>query len=196
MRVLDITKELFSAAVYPGDPAPAPETLRKIEWGDDCNLSAFRACCHSATHIDAPLHYIPDGQTVDQIRPERLMGRCTVVQAKGLVTGADIDRLTPYCQKILLFRGGGKAWLTKSAGFALAQAGFRLVGTDASSIAPQEDELGAHQELLQAGIPILEGLDLAQAKPGEYMLIALPLLLGGAEAAPVRAVLLETGETP
>ncbi|HBG55297.1 MAG TPA: cyclase, partial [Ruminococcaceae bacterium] len=69
-------------------------------------------------------------------------------------------------------------------------AGFLLVGTDAASVGAPDDEAAPHRELLGAGVPLLEGLDLSRAEPGDYRLIALPLLLGGAEAAPVRAVLL------
>lgn len=191
MRVIDISRELFHTPVYPGDPEPRREIVRRMELGDSYNLSGFYTGCHSATHVDAPRHFISDGKTVDELPPERFMGRCTVVAASGIVTGADIDRIMPYCESIVLLKGNGKAYLSQSAAFALADAGVTLVGTDAWSIGAPHVEAEPHIELLSADIPILEGLDLSRVSEGNYTLVALPLFLKGAEASPVRAVLLE-----
>lgn len=191
MKVIDISRELFSTPVYPGDPVPRRELVRRMELGDSYNLSGFYTGCHSATHVDAPRHFIDDGKTVDEMELSRLVGRCTVVAAQGIVTGADIDRIMPYCEKMLLFKGEGEAFLSTSAAFALASAGVTLVGTDAWSIGAPHAEEGPHVELLSAEIPILEGLDLSQVEEGTYTLIAFPLFLKGAEASPVRAVLLD-----
>lgn len=191
MKLIDISREMFSTPQYPGDPAPRRDVIRRMELGDPCNLSGFYACCHSATHADAPLHFVEGGASIDQVSLTRFFGPCTVTEAEGLLTGADIDRFSACCEKRLLIKGGGKAFLSQSAAFALAQAGFLLVGTDAQSIAPPGDEESPHDELLSAGIPILEGLNLEEVQPRDYRLCAFPLLLGGAEASPVRAVLIE-----
>lgn len=191
MKVIDISRELFSTPVYPGDPEPYRELVRRMELGDSYNLSGFYTGCHSATHVDAPRHFIDDGKTVDELDLARFMGRCTVVAANGIVTGAEIDQIIPFCEKIVLLKGDGKAFLSESAAFALADAGVTLVGTDAWSIGAPHAEAGPHLELLNAEIPILEGLNLSHVEEGTYTLIALPLFLKGAEASPVRAVLLE-----
>lgn len=164
MKIIDISRELISASVYPGDPAPHREILRRMEQGDMCNLSAFYSGCHSATHLDAPLHFVEGGETIDQIPLERFYGPCTVVDAVGLITGADIDRIIGSCQKKILFRGNGEAFLTQSAAFALSEAGVELVGTDAQSVAAAGDETAPHVGLLGAGIIALEGLDLTNAE--------------------------------
>lgn len=190
MKLIDVTRELFSSPAYPGDPAAHRDPIRRMDLGDGCNLSGFYACCHSATHLDAPLHFIQDGDSVDRVDLRRCIGACTVVPAEGIVTGADIDRLSPQPGSRILLKGNGAAYLSQSAAFALAQTGVFLIGTDAISIGAPGDEDNPHRELLGAGIPILEGLDLSEATPGEYRLIALPLLLAGAEASPVRAVLI------
>lgn len=190
MKIIDISRDLFSAQPYPGDPAPKRDIIRRMDMGDTYNLSGFYACCHSASHLDAPLHFIDGGDSVDRVCLSRCIGLCTVVAADGILTGADIDRLPPDTEKRILLKGNGNAFLSQSAAFALAQAGFLLVGTDAQSIGIEGEEGGPHRELLGASIPVLEGLDLSAAEPGTYRLCALPLLLGGAEAAPVRAVLL------
>ncbi|MBW7571186.1 cyclase family protein [Caproiciproducens faecalis] len=189
MKMIDVSRELFSTPVYPGDPEPYRDPVRRMELGDVCNLSGFYTGCHSATHVDAPRHFIEDGDTIDQIDPARLIGSCTVVEARGVITGSDIDEIVPCAQKMILFKG--QAFLSQSAAFALTAAGVTLVGTDALSIETDKDDaFPAHKELLGAGVLILEGLELSEVEPGDYRLIALPLLLGGAEASPVRAVLI------
>lgn len=189
MRIIDISRELFTSPVYPGDPRPSFERLRYIQHGDNCNLSAFYAGSHSATHLDAPLHFVDGGQTIDAFPLDRFFGRCTVVAAQGIVTGADIDRIAPSSRRMLLLKGDGQAFLSKSAAFALAQEGFTLIGTDAQSIAAPGDETAPHQELLGEGVLLLEGLDLSKVDPGEYTLCAFPLYVKGLEAALTRAVL-------
>lgn len=190
MKVYDISRELFSADVYPGDPAPYAESIRRIDVGDEYNLSAFFTGSHSATHLDAPRHFIEDGTTVDRMPLETFVGPCTVVTVEGLVTGAQVENLLPRCRGRILFRGGGEAYLERSAAFVLADSGVVLVGTDALSIAACQDESAVHRELLGAGIPILEGLDFTGVEDGDYMLAALPLKLRGLEASPCRAVLI------
>ena len=191
MRIIDVSRELFSAPVYPGDPEPHRDLVRRMEMGDGFNLSGFYTGCHSATHVDAPRHFIEDGKTIEQLELNQFMGECTVVKSEGIITGADIDDILPTTRKIILFKGDGTAFLSQSGAFALADAGITLVGTDATSIETGDDTFAAHKELLSAEILILEGLDLSQVEPGNYRLIALPLLLAGSEASPVRAVLMQ-----
>ena len=63
--IYDISQELFSCAVYPGDPAPTREVLADMEKGDIINLTAFSMCAHNGTHLDAPAHFVKGGKTVD-----------------------------------------------------------------------------------------------------------------------------------
>lgn len=188
MKLYDISRELFSTPVYPGDPSPSWEQLRRIQLGDTYNLTGFYTGCHSATHADAPLHFVADGASIDQVPLEAFFGPCRVVTASGILTGADIDALSPSKGERLLFRGG--AFLSQSAAFALGEAGVALVGTDQQSIGSAGDEQAPHVELLSRGIPLLEGLLLDDVPDGEFVLFALPLKLEGLEASPVRAVLL------
>lgn len=191
MKFYDISRELFSADVYPGDPVPWSERIRRIDTGDDYNLSAFFTGSHSGTHLDAPRHFLEDGDTIDRIPPEFLIGPCTVVTVEGIVTGAQIEELLPRCQKRILFHGDGQAFLDRSAAFVLADSGALLVGTDAISIGSEAEERSVHLELLGADIPILEGAVLDGVPDGDYLLITLPLKLRGLEASPCRAMLLQ-----
>lgn len=158
MKLYDISRELFSTPVYPGDPAPKYEKICRISMGDLCNLSGFFTGCHGATHIDAPLHFIEEGTSIEQMPLEPFFGPCRVVTANGILTGQQMEQLRLYPGLRLLFRGG--AFLSKSAAFVLADAGVALIGTDQQSIAPAGDEEAPHIELLSRGIPLLEGLYL------------------------------------
>ena len=188
--IYDISRELLSAQVYPGDPAPYVEQVRTIGLESEYNLSTFFSCCHNATHVDAPLHFVKDGKTTEEIPLNRFTGKCTVVTAKGILTGEHIDRLLPYCQRMILFRGDGQTFLSTSAAFALADAGITLVGTDAQTIASPDTMQETHFELLNREMVILEGLDLHHVPDGDYLLMAFPLKIHGVEGAPCRAVLI------
>ena len=81
--------------------------------------------------------------------------------------------------------------MTRSAAFALVNIGVELVGIDAISVAPEDDEESVHRELMSAGIAVLEGLVLRHVQSGSYTLVALPMKIDGVEAAPCRAILLK-----
>jgi arylformamidase len=191
MYIHDISRDVLSTPVYEGDPETRVEFLKKIDDGDEFNLSAISMCSHAGTHIDAPLHFCEDGSPIDQIRLNTFYGKCTVITVKGILTGEDMEKLLPYCKRRVLFHGNGNTFLSHSAAIVLAESRVVLVGTDAPSIAPSFDENKPHRELARAGIAVLEGLNLSQIEDGDYEICAFPVKLGGIEAAPCRAILLE-----
>ena len=67
MKRIDITRELLTAPVYPGDPAPQLEAISRMAWGDICNTSVLHTCLHTGTHLDAPRHFNPDGADAEQV---------------------------------------------------------------------------------------------------------------------------------
>lgn len=123
MKIIDISHELLQAPVYPGDPVPSLEPLSRIALGDACNLTAAHLCLHNATHADAPLHFLEDEADIASLPLEPFLGTCQVMTVTGLLTGADMERLVPTGCKRLLLRGLGKAFLTQSAAFVLADLG-------------------------------------------------------------------------
>lgn len=189
MRLIDITRELTGAPVYPGDPAPELSPLCRIAYGDACNTTAIAACLHNGTHLDAPLHFVPDGDSVADLPLDACIGKCSVVAHEGVLLGAEAEQLLSGLRERVLFKGDTQ--LSPSAAFVLADAGLRLIGVEAQSVAPPECATAVHRQLLGAGVLLLEGLDLSGAIPGEYRLLALPLKIAGADGSPVRAVLME-----
>lgn len=190
MKILDISRELLTAPVYPGDPAPRLEPLCRTDYGDVCNTSSLHACLHNGTHLDAPRHFVPDGADVAAVPLAACAGECQVVAFDGLLLGAQAEAiLARLRQPRLLLKG--QAELSPSAAFVLADAGLTLLGVEGQSVAGAECTVTVHRQLLDAGVLLLEGLDLSGVEEGTYFLIAAPLKIAGADGSPVRAMLLE-----
>jgi len=191
MLFYDFSREILTAEVYDGDPKPSSRWLSRIEDGSRYNLSEFSMATHTGTHIDAPLHFDEEGEDIASMRITRFYGKCTVVTIDGILTGEDMEQLLPHCAKRLILHSNGNAFLSVSAARVIADSKLVLIGTDAMSIAPPFDEDMPHIELARAGVAVLEGLYLEGVKDGEYTLAAFPLKLGGLEASPCRAVLMQ-----
>lgn len=191
MILHDISRDAITTPVYEGDPKTKVERIKSIENGDEYNLSVINMTVHAGTHIDSPLHFCEDGNSIDNLRLNTFYGKCTVITVDGILTGEDMDRLLPYCKKRILFRGNGNTYLSHSAALVLAESRVVLVGTDADSIAPPYEVAKTHRELARAGIAVLENLNLSAINDGEYDLCAFPVKLCGLEASPCRAILFE-----
>ncbi len=187
----DISRDTINTPVYDGDPETIAQKIKSIDNGDGYNLTEISMSVHSGTHIDAPLHFCKDGKSIDNIRLNTFFGKCTVISVSGILTGEDMERLLPYCKRRVLFHGEGKTFISHSAAIVLSESRVVLVGTDAASIAPSFDEDKTHRQLARAGIAVLENLNLSAIDDGEYDLCAFPIKLGGLEAAPCRAIILE-----
>ena len=192
--IYDITQELFSCAVWPGDPAPCREILSDMEKGDIINLTAFSMCAHNGTHIDAPAHFIKDGKTITELDPAAFLGDCYVARHEGDVTDADACAIVKKAaavnapQRILI---AGKATVTEAAARIFAEAGILLLGNESQTVGPEIAPMAVHLILLGADVVLLEGVVLSHVPEGKYFLTAAPLHLGGCEGAPCRAMLID-----
>ena len=192
MKIYDISQEVFSCGVYPGDPKPQKQVLSATAAGDGYNLTAFSMCAHNGTHIDAPFHFLSEGKTVDELPLEIFVGDCFVARHCGAVTAAharDILQKSGGAGRILI---AGSATVTLEAAEVFAAAPIRLLGNESQSVGPEEAPMAVHLALLSRGIALLEGVVLKDIPEGEYFLSAAPLNLSGADGAPCRAVLLKT----
>ncbi len=192
MQLIDITRELMRAPVYPGDPAPTLTRLTDMSAGDACNTTALNACLHNGTHMDAPRHFIPYGDGIDKISLEACIGECVVIEYSGLLLGDEAEDLLYRLlgKKRVLFKGDIQ--ISPSAAFVLSGAGLKLIGVEGASVAPPMYSEEVHRQLLGADVVLLEGLDLSKTEDGtSYFLMAAPLRIANADGAPVRAVLAE-----
>lgn len=192
MNIIDISRDMLTAEVYPGDPAPSFEWLSRIGETADCNLSLLSACLHTGTHADAPLHFVEGGDSIEKCALDTFIGPCAVVEIRGgVITGEDAEKLLPKGCERLLIKSGGRAFFMDASAEELAASGLKLIGTDALSVGCKGNQIKPHKAFLQNSVYILEGLDLEKVKPGNYFLIAAPIKLGGLEGAPVRALLVD-----
>ena len=189
MKLYDISKEILSAAVFPGDPAPAFQPAQRLAEGGHCNLTQVTLGTHSATHMDAPWHFVPGGKTIDQVELSRCVGPCQVVEAQGLLEKNWAAAVLQRGVKRLLLKG--QAQLSVEAAQELAQGGLLLLGVEAMSVAPDDDPAPVHRALLEREVAVLESIDLRQVPAGDYILLAQPLKYGGLDGAQVRALLVE-----
>ncbi len=193
MEIIDISRDILKTPVYPGDPEGYIDNIKSIRAGDNCNLNAVYTCLHTATHVDAPLHFI-DGASANESMPlDLFIGECQVVETPpGPITGAFAEENFPWsgCERLLI-KGNGFSHLMESSAYYIADSGIKLVGTDSQTIGIHGQNESVHKALLSADIPIIEGLDLSNVEPGTYFLMAQPLKIQGLEAAPLRAVLVK-----
>ena len=190
MKLYDISQEVFSCAVYPGDPAPQRQILSATAEGDLYNLTSFYMCAHNGTHIDAPFHFLDRGKTVDRMGLEPFVGDCYVARHSGDVTAADAEAILRKAEGAGRILIAGNAVVTAEAAGVFADSGIRLLGNESQTVGPANAPMQVHLILLNRGIALLEGVVLKGVPEGTYFLSAAPLNLGGADGAPCRAYLI------
>lgn len=190
---------------WPGDPPFHIERAGDQEKGDTATVSKMTLGVHTGTHMDAPLHFIRKAQTIDQMPLDATVGRARVIEirdTKSIKREELAGHLISSGERILFKTANSDhAWtsdefdedfvfISRDAALYLAQCGVLCVGVDYLSVGGfREDGPETHHALLEAGVWIIEGLNLSGVEPGEYELTCLPLKLAGAEGAPARAIL-------
>ena len=194
MEIFDISQEVFTCAIFPGDPVPSREKMLSIQNGDVCNLTVFSMCAHNGTHVDAPYHFYDDGKPVDRVDLDRFIGYAYVAEHTGDITGEDAVRILNAAKKAdprsaekILIKG--KATVTEESARVFADARIKLYGNESQTVGPENAPAAVHLIMLKAEIVLLEGIRLSAVKEGVYLLHAAPINLGGADGSPCRATL-------
>lgn len=194
MKIYDISQEVLSCKIYPGDPAPQAERVVSIDNGDAYNMSTLSMCVHNGTHIDAPYHFLNDGNTVEQIPLDYCVGTCYVTHYDGDLSENAAEQILLEAQnvssgeRILI---GGNVTITTEAAKVFAKAGIKLIGNEGLSIGPVDAPMEVHKILLGANSVLLEGIVLNDVPNGVYFLNAAPLNLQGLDGSPCRAYLVK-----
>jgi arylformamidase len=207
MKIYDISVGISSdMPVWPGDPAVKLARMESIAAGAHANVSRLECSVHIGTHVDAPLHFVDGMYGVDKMALEDLIGEARVVEMQDVdhidapaLDGAGIPATT---RRVLFRTWNSGYWADPGHDFHrdfvaiepdgaqwLKDHGVRLVGVDYLSVAPFGHSTPTHRILLEAGIVVIEGLDLRNVAAGEYELICLPIKLMGSDGSPARAVL-------
>ncbi|HEY6073962.1 MAG TPA: cyclase family protein [Anaerolineales bacterium] len=208
MRIYDISLPLSpTLPVWPGDPPLDLHRIESMDEGAHANVSMLSSGVHIGTHVDAPHHFLNDGRTVEQLPLEVLTGPCFVAQLPddmdeinaealaGIPLAEGVTRILFGTRNSHLWKKGESTFqedfvaITEDGARWLVEKGIRLVGVDYLSVAPFGDSVPTHKALLEAGVVIVEGLDLSAVPRGFYDLYCLPLKLVGSDGAPARAIL-------
>jgi arylformamidase len=202
--LIDISPSLRAGmGVFPGDALFRSAQTFSIGPGCPVNVAEIALSTHCGAHADAPLHYDPNGASIDRLDLADFIGPARVIDARGDAPLCGFDEISAFLENApprLLFRlmpridpmvwPSGFRALAPDAVERLALGGVRLIGVDVPSVDPETSkELPSHMVCRAHDLRILENLVLADVAPGDYELIALPLKLSGLDAAPVRAVL-------
>ena len=195
MIIYDISQEVFSCQVYPGDPVPEKKLISSTENGDLYNLTAFSMCAHNGTHVDAPFHFLKDGKPIDAICLDTFVGMAYVAEHHGIVSGKDAIEIlkkakeqNPEAAKRILIKGA--AVVSSEAAKEFASKRVLLLGNESQTVGPEDAPMEVHLILLGANVVLLEGVRLAEVSEGVYFLSAAPLNLSGADGSPCRAILI------
>jgi arylformamidase len=199
VNIIDITRPLSeSILVYPGDNPPE---FRQEDTGHYL-ITGLHLSTHTGTHIDAPVHYLKTGNTIDTIPLSHLMGTCRVLDVTDTgtsITATYLKSRLDNIQRLLLKTSFSNTdrfvkdypSLTTDAARLLTSHNIKCIGIDSPSIESYNCDGTVHRELLSRGCIIIELLDLSNVCEGDYTMVALPLRLTGLDGSPARVVLLD-----
>lgn len=207
MTWIDVSVPLAeNATAWPG--RPGVRLVRDEEHSPLAHVhnTALSMDVHVGTHLDTPAHVSRDARRLDEPSLAACIGPATVVDASGeaVITRAFVEKLR-FGERVLFRTHEGALWddrprfhddfiaLDESAARHLVDRGVKLVGIDYASIQSRKASVETHLVLLEAGIVVLEGLDLRSAAPGQYDLLCLPLRIPGCDGLPARAILAPPG---
>jgi arylformamidase len=200
-EIIDVSVPVSPSTVsWENESIPVIERVSSIEGGDGYNLSRLVFGTHTGTHVDAPLHFLDRGGSVDRLPLDALIGPVLVVDARKVAQEIDVElierELPPGCERVIFSTRNSGLWdepcfdgdfvgISPGGAALLVERGVRLVGIDYLSVGAAE----THRELLAHGVVCLEGLDLRGVAAGSYRLVCLPLRIAAADGAPARALL-------
>ena len=206
---IDASVSLHSGMVHwPDNPPVRIERMLDIERGDVANVSKISMGSHTGTHMDAPLHFVREGKGLDEMPLDAAIGLARVIEVSDpeSIKPSDLRPHEIRSGERVRFktRNSARRWpsrafmedfvyVSREAASHLADLNVRTVGIDYLSVGGfRKDGVETHRALLEAGIWVIEGLDLSQVEPGEYELVCLPIKVERGDGAPARVILRAT----
>jgi kynurenine formamidase len=214
MPLIDLSQPyadgMFAQKLFP--PVHVERCVRYDERG--VNVTCISAAVHAGTHVDAPLHFVPDGLAAHQIDLDRVHGPavCLEVDRGGgeRITAADLEAGGSSVERgdIVFVRTGWDIWfredhdryhdhpyLSLDAAEWLVEREVKLVALDVAT--PDQPERGrpagfnwpVHRRLLGAGVLVAEHLaHLDRVAGRRFEAFALPVPIVDSDGAPARIV--------
>ncbi len=200
MKIIDISRTIQAdMEMYPGDAGPRITRVSGLDEGDSYNISRITLGTHTGTHVDPPLHLIRDGAGIDMLPMNTLVGNARVLDLSSINRPIEAGDIGPLeAGEIILLKGSRSAscgaYLSAACARYLVDIGIKTIGTDAISIGALDEEYEVHHTLLDAGIVVIEGLEMTDVEAGDYLLVCLPLKIANGDGGPARAVLIKEKE--
>jgi len=224
MKIIDISRTIQADMdMYPGEAGPQITKVSGLDEGDSYNISRITLGTHTGTHVDPPLHLIRDRAGIDMLPMNTLVGSARVFDLSSISRPIEASDIGPLeAGEIILLKGGpgdlgssggsadsgssgdsdgsgGRsvscgACLTAACARYLVDIGIKTIGTDAISIGALDEEYEVHHTLLDAGIVVIEGLEMTDVEAGDFFLVCLPLKIANGDGGPARAVLIKEKE--
>lgn len=211
LRIFDVSVHISPhMPVWPGDPPVQIERVASIHKGDPANLTRLSLGAHTGTHVDAPYHFVEKGLRVDQLSLSTLVGSAHVLEVhpkERTITATDLGGLglPSTVQRLLIKTGNSSLWergllefeedfihLGPDAARWIVKRGIKLIGVDYLSVDSfSSGDKAVHRTLLEAGVIIIEGLNLSHVAQGVYQLYCLPLKIVDSDGAPARVILIK-----
>jgi arylformamidase len=204
MKIYDISVTIKEGmTVYKNKPEKQP-SIRVVQDFSTATAHESRVDMdvHCGTHLDAPLHMVPGGATIESIGLEQLVGAARVLDlthVQDAITVADLEGYDVQAGEWLLFKTRNSSietfdfdfvYLDAEAAQYLGERGVRGLGTDALGIERSQPGHPTHKTLFKYNVLIVEGLRLQEVPAGQYFMVIAPLKLEGIDAAPARALLI------
>lgn len=189
MKIYDLSKDLFAAEVYPGDPVPTKTPYYTISETCACNVTVLSVGSHNGTHMDAPKHFVAGAKDVAEMDLEKCVGPCKVILHSGPFTAKDAENAMADGTKRLLIRGTIE--LLSEAAAMFAKNGLWFLGVEHFTVGVPETSPEIHRVLLGAEIALLEAAVMTDVPAGEYFLSCAPLKMQGLDGSQCRPLLIE-----
>lgn len=189
MKIYDLSKELFSAAVYPGDPAPQKTPFFEISETCPCNVTVLSLGSHNGTHMDAPKHFVAGAKDVAEMELKKCVGECKVVTHEGILTADNAAKMLSDGTRRLLIRG--EIEITVEAAETFAAEGLWFLGVEGMTVGNKETGPFVHRALLGAEIALLESAVMTDVPDGAYFLSSAPLKMQGLDGSQCRPLLIK-----
>ncbi|MFC0188751.1 cyclase family protein [Fictibacillus aquaticus] len=202
MKIYDVSSTIFSGmAVYKNKEEKQP-VYNTVQSGY-VTETRIDMDAHTGTHVDAPLHMVPGGDTIETLPLESLVRECKVIDmthVDGAITKEHLTDKDIQSEDFVLFKTKNSmteefdfdfVYVGKCAAEYLAEKGITGVGVDALGIERSQEGHPTHKTLFEKKIIIIEGLRLKEVQEGRYFMMAAPLKMTGTDASPARIILLD-----
>ena len=193
MKIIDITRTVQEAPLYPGSSPVVIERVSDIQKGAHANVSMITSGSHIGTHADAFSHFVKESDVgIDQMELSYYYGKCRVITVPDncIITMEMLEGKFDNCERLVI-HGDGHSYLSREAALYIVEKGVITIVTDALSVAPRDNEVEIHNIILGSKIAVVENVTLEGVADGDYTLCAFPVKYGDCDGAPVRAVLIE-----